>query len=221
MADTPRDRACYGEANVIRSGEQFGRLTVVKRHGRIKGVTYWLCRCDCGSEKIVRHGQLTSGRTKSCGCLAAEQRKNRNYRHGMQRTPEWKAWVEAKSRCQPKNPKHQWYADRGIKVCDEWANDFRAFFDHMGSCPTGASLDRIDNNKGYEPGNCRWATKIKQANNTRTNRFITAFGKRQTLAEWSREFGVRASTIAYRLRQTRMTREEAVSRQTMGANRST
>ena len=118
------------------------------------------------------------------------------------KTKEWRAWTEMKKRCNPgratRFPDH---AGRGIKVCSEWQNSFQAFIDSVGFAPEGndISLDRIDNNGNYEPGNVRWATRTEQMRNKRSNRIIEAFGKSMCLSEWAEETGIPAMTIAYRI----------------------
>lgn len=130
----------------------------------------------------------------------------------MAGTPEFKAWVEAKQRCHnPNNGKFKWYGARGIAVCKEWLKNFSAFYDHVGPRPNGTSLDRIDNSKGYEPGNVRWAPKIVQANNTRFNKQITALGRTQTMAQWACETGLKQQTIWARLEVYNMTPDQAVT----------
>lgn len=133
-----------------------------------------------------------------------EQRRivcGNNFRtHGATDTREWKAWKRMKDRCyQPTNIMYHRYGARGIKVCAAWKNDFSAFLADMGKCPEGQSLDRINNDKGYSRSNCRWATKIIQANNTSANRFIKHAGRRMTLANWARAAGMKVTTLWDRL----------------------
>lgn len=139
--------------------------------------------------------------------------------HGLTGTPEFKAWVEAKQRCRAESPKRKWYAERGITFCDEWNDNFLAFLAHMGPRPKGTSLDRRNNNRGYEPGNCRWATKIEQMNNTSFNRHVMALGKTQTLSQWAAETGLKVGTIWKRLKDG-ATPEQAVTRKLFEGKRS-
>lgn len=131
---------------------------------------------------------------------------NRKFKHGgrpaKQRIPEYTSWSAMLSRCyNPKAPYFPAYGGRGINVCPEWRASYAAFLQDMGRKPSpDHSLDRIDNSKGYEPGNCRWATKSEQSNNRRSSRVITAHGRAQTLVDWSRETGIGPRTIANRLR---------------------
>jgi len=117
--------------------------------------------------------------------------------HGMTRCPSWRSWAAMLYRCQ--DPNNGYYGGRGIAVCDRWRESFENFYADMGDKPEGLSLDRIDNDGNYEPGNCRWATRTEQCNNQRSNRMLVLDGRSQTLAEWSKELGVNVSAIRRRL----------------------
>lgn len=164
----------------------FTRLLVIKRVENNKwGGSQWLCLCDCGNIKVVLGGYLTSGDTKSCGCLRREQAQiNRqqawisNRIHGMCHTPEYRALHDAKSRCDdPNNPVYENYGGRGIEFCTRWrgSHGFENFLKDMGKRPgPGYSIERVDNDGNYEPGNCKWATAKEQSVNTRRNKWFKA-----------------------------------------------
>lgn len=150
---------------------KFGRLTVIAEAERSeRGHRRVDVRCDCGSTRTVYWDSLKSGRTASCGCLHKERVRAAGTKHGETshtgKSREYKAWISMKARCgNPNGPAYHRYGGRGITVCDEWVDDFAAFLAHVGRCPAAHTLDRIDNNKGYQPGNVRWATMKEQAQN--------------------------------------------------------
>ncbi len=174
------------------TGMTFGRLTVIEENGRLGRQVAWKCQCKCGDETTVRGTCLRSGRSKSCGCITGEN-------HGESRTPTYKSWCQMWDRCNNPNCKSfANYGGRGISVCDQWKS-YKVFRRDMGPRLDGVSIERIDNNGGYEPTNCRWATAKDQANNRRSSRRITWKGERKTVAEWEDATGVSQFTIRRRI----------------------
>lgn len=186
---------------------RFGRLTVLKRasdatntYGR--PIARWAARCECGKSTIVRGIKLTGGVTQSCGCLHRERFAEARRTHGLRRTREYNIWAHIKNRClNPADARFHLWGGRGITICDEWRDNFLAFYADMGECPPGMSIDRIDNDRGYEPGNCRWATPSQQSNNLRTVRRLTHNGKTATLTEWAAKWGCSRDAIKLRLKR--------------------
>lgn len=188
-------------ANVIGMvGKRFGRLEVLARAGSDKnGNAKWLCRCDCGVEKPIYSQSIRSGATQSCGCMNKEI-NSANIKHGMSATREYKAWAGMVQRCtNPKNPKWPRYGARGITVCDRW-RDFDNFRADMGPRPADMTIDRINNDGSYEPGNCRWATQMQQGNNRGNNHLVVLDGKEMTISEAARQAGINLSTMRARIR---------------------
>lgn len=150
-------------------GEKFGRLSVVeKSHLRDGGKVMWVCVCDCGSTKVVRGTHLTLGKTTSCGCLRHENFLNRIKTHGMSGSRPYRIWRDMINRCHYEAyPGRHLYGGRGISVCERWRKSFEAFISDMGIPENHLSIDRINYDGNYEPGNCRWATAKEQAQNRR------------------------------------------------------
>ena len=205
------------------TGRKFGRLTVIERaedHIQPNGKhqIQWLCKCDCGSEVIVRGSNLKNGNTKSCGCLQKEMTSVLNQLHngslsvrGLSRSKIYVAWCNMKQRClNENNRQYKYYGGRGIKVCDEWL-EFEQFYcwAMVNGYNDTLTLDRVNVDGNYEPKNCRWVDMKTQQNNTRRNHQITYNGKTQTLAQWSEELNIKYQTLRDRIFRYRWSVERA------------
>ena len=200
------------------AGSRNGRLIVVG-HVRGRGRTRLSVACDCGTKKTVLPGNMS--RTLSCGCWRKEEAESVMWSegrgavrrtHGRSGTREHIAWMGAKSRCShPSNHAFRSYGARGIRMCREWSDSFEHFLRDMGPRPAGATLDRIDNDGPYAPGNCRWATPKQQANNRRLNHYLSYDGKRLTLAEWAEVVGLDYATVSQRINKLGWTPARALT----------
>lgn len=166
-------------------GRKFGRLTMLTKLPNNRA----LCLCDCGTEKSITISHIIRGKIQSCGCLHKELASitmtKLSTKHGGYYTPTYHIWNSMLDRCRnPNNPAYKHYGERGITVCERWAA-FENFLTDMGEKPHKRSLDRIDNNKGYSPENCRWATNKEQSNNKRTCIQLTYNGETKNITEWA------------------------------------
>lgn len=187
------------------TGKRYGRLVVVERAGTKGTYAAWRCRCDCGNETMASGKHLRNGNTASCGCLIRDTNVAKGTKHGLtpkggRVPPEYDAWGHMVQRCtNPENAAWESYGGRGIKIDPEWL-DFRNFLRDVGPRPSrNHSIDRIDVNGHYEPGNVRWATRLEQNRNKRSNRIIEYRGRRMCLAEAAEYSPVRQETIRQRL----------------------
>lgn len=183
-------------------GKKYGRLTVVEYHGLNKrGKSMWKCLCECGNTSVVLGNRLTNGHTKSCGCYSVELTKDRFTTHGMSNTRLYKIWQGMLKRCNnEKSAMYKHYGKRGIKVCDEWCGfeKFRDWAIHNGYSES-LTLDRIDNDGGYSPDNCRWVDMKTQERNTSRNRYITFRGETLCLMEWAEKLNINYRTLQDRI----------------------
>jgi len=147
-------------------GKRFGRLVVIGLDGVDNGHNRrWLCKCDCGNEKVILGTLLKNGKTQSCGCLKKELKSCWNVTHGQTGKTTYRIWDGMRNRCHnPKNPQYKHYGAKGIKVCDKWQK-FTGFFDDMGERPKGLTIERIDSSGNYEKSNCKWATWTENLRN--------------------------------------------------------
>lgn len=195
-------------------GQKRHRLTAVSvaEQRGYKNRRLLLCECECGGSILVRPSEFNAGAVRSCGCYAIEVLVERNTTHGECGSPEFESWSSMLRRCYGKNhTAYQRYGGRGIAVCDRWRESFAAFLKDMGRRPSaGHSIDRVDNTKGYEPGNCRWATAREQANNRAVTITATLDGVTRPLTEWCEELGLKYQTVWHRIRKKGMTPEAAL-----------
>lgn len=163
------------------TGQRFGRLVVIERAGSDKHRrATWRCQCDCGKVRVFYSCNLINGRAKSCGCLKNEKLQQRCIVHGKRQSRLYGIWINMKKRCS--NPivhNYHRYGGRGIRVCDEWLHDFQAFYDwsmangYDENAPYGqCTIDRMDNDKGYSPDNCRWVDTATQNQNKSNKRKV-------------------------------------------------
>lgn len=188
-------------------GKKIGRLTIIKETNKRdkNGNIYYLCKCDCGKEKIIKGQSIRAGSTLSCGCLHKEKvTKNGNEkRYGTRLYMIYRNMIQ---RCYNPNAKHySRYGGRDIIICDEWLNDFdnfkewaynNGYFDNL-------TIDRINNDGNYEPSNCRWVTMQEQQYNKSTNRLLTYNGETHSIKEWSKIKNINYSTLLQRLNKNK------------------
>lgn len=170
------------------SGHVYGRLTALRREGDKGGL--WRFKCECGAETVSAIGRVRLGVTKSCGCLAMDTLRERSTTHGHSRdrsvSPTLSSYRNAKRRCYEKSAaRYPQYGGRGIRMCERWRNSFELFLEDMGERPEGMTLDRIDSDKDYEPGNCRWATPDDQSLNRRVTIHVDFKGQPVSLRRFA------------------------------------
>lgn len=207
-------------AFIDRTGQRFGRLTVLGRAPSEPGHTRWNCRCDCGASVVVATNKLPNGHTQSCGCLQRERAHDANIKHGQtaypnggRSTKEYNTWSLMLRRCHKVGS--QDYADyggRGVRVCERW-HSFELFYADIGPAPSPAhSIDRWPNNDGnYEPGNCKWSTPKEQRRNQRRLVLIEHAGQLKTPMEWSEVTGISHKRIHARIKLLGWSVEKALT----------
>lgn len=187
------------------TGVVYGEVTPLEPTlRRQNGCVVWRCMCSCGTEFFCTSNRLRTGNTKSCGCRISQitaARNVANTKHGHAKTYKqsrtYRSWSAMIRRCEDEN--NSGYGGRGITVCDSWRADFRAFLVDMGERPAGTTIDRIDSNGNYEPGNCRWASNETQQRNRRDCRMLTYAGETLPLAVWADRLGCKHSALRMRL----------------------
>ena len=186
------------------TNKEYGRLVVLSLAYTKNGRTFWNCKCSCGNEKIILGKDLQNGHIRSCGCLRVEISRSRMTTHGATDSRLYNIWTSMKARCETSKKQKfiKDYQNRGIKICAEW-HDFSVFqkWALENGYKDNLSIDRIDNNGNYCPENCRWADNFTQANNKRNNHWLTYNNKTQTIAQWSKELGMKYNALNERLRK--------------------
>lgn len=192
------------------TGERYGKLVAVRRLPE-HTISRWVFRCDCGNKTEALLSNIRSGQIQSCGCAGSQATIGaRSLKHGhsvgFQKSKTAMAWRNAKTRCfNKKGRSYPHYGGRGIIMCDEWADDFRAFLRDMGECPDGLTLERIDVNGDYEPGNCCWATTAEQGVNRRNSIHVGTM----PLKKYASSIGVDYKRLHYRMTRYGETPQEA------------
>jgi len=185
------------------TNHRFGRLVAIKIADKYLTTNVWLCKCDCGNKVKIPVNRLTSGRTKSCGCLQRDLTSKRVKTHGYTITHKnlYGVWRQMINRCHNKeDPNFDSYGGRGIFVCMSWLFSVETFIKDMGEKPSqGYSIERVDNNKGYNKNNCIWATQKQQNNNQRTNIRIKYKNKIKTLKDWCEKLKLPYGTMRRRI----------------------
>ena len=176
------------------TGQYFGYWKVIERFANTEGrCTKWLCECKCGTRKVVNGATLRNGTSKSCGCMRTELLIGRVRTHGKRKTRLYRIWAQMIQRTTNKNQKdYDYYGERGIAVCKEWRESFDTFeqWAKENGYAENLTIDRKDNNKGYEPGNCHWVTMKEQSRNTRRTHYLTYNGQTKPLTDWADEMQI-------------------------------
>lgn len=202
------------------TGQIFDRLTVIEKTDKrdSNGSVIWLCRCACTNEILVKSNSLTSGHTKSCGCInkerASEFCKTHFRTHNLRTHRLYNTWEHMKQRCYNKNNKdYKNYGARGIIVCNEWLDDFMIFYSWAISngYRDDLTLDRVNVNGNYEPNNCRWATQGEQNNNKQSHHKLTYNGETLTLAQWSERVNIPYNTLERRINKHKWSTEKTLT----------
>lgn len=201
-------------------GKKYNRWTIIDVAPSIRTRNtvrkYFVCRCDCGTIRNVDAGNLTSGASKSCGCWRRENSSRMHYRHGHRRNGQsrtYTSWMHMVARCtKPQTRFYEYYGGRGIKVCDRWRESFENFLVDMGECPKGLTIDRIDTNGNYEPGNCRWITMQEQNSNRRSTIKMPLNGRRVSMKEFAKAHNMTYAKFQYWYRFKKLSVDEILSK---------
>ena len=201
------------------TGKRYGKLVAIKldhiERTKTGTVHYWLYRCDCGNEKVIRKGEVSQGGSQSCGCYLKESAGNRNRTHGGTNTRLYHTYKDMKRRCY--NPKFKAYKDyggRGITICQEWLSDFLNFkkWSLESGYKDNLTIERIDFNGNYEPGNCKWIPLKEQTYNTRKNIFIYVNNEKHCIKEWAEILNIKYSKLIYHIKKNKNYISELVNK---------
>lgn len=197
------------------TGQRFGMLTAISEVSERKdGKVMWLCKCDCGKLHITPGTRLLNDKVHSCGCLRYKRAAESLTKHGKRHSRLYSIWTNMRNRCYlESSTEYKRYGARGIRVCDEWRDNFQTFYDWAmaNGYQDNLTLDRIENNGNYEPSNCRWATSKEQGRNTRRTRYLTHNGKTQCIADWAEETGLSQSLIRQRIEKLQWSIEKTLT----------
>ena len=197
------------------TGQTFGHWKVLKRADNRKKIVMWLCKCDCGTEKIVQGTSLKNGTSNSCGCHSSRLSENHHKTHGLTNTKLYRVWQRMKNATtNVNNQDYKHYGKKGVMVCSEWFDNFLNFYNWSitNGYKEGLTIDRIDNNGNYEPNNCRWTTQKVQTNNYSKNILLEYDNEIHTIAEWAEIIGIKYTTLYNRLIKFKWTIEKASSK---------
>lgn len=194
------------------TGKKFGILTCINPN--VDGpIRKWNCICDCGNQTVVTTNKITSGHTTSCGCIALAVRRNNgklNREHGRGHGVKdltYRSWTSMRERCRPNYPKAEHYYGRGIRLAERWES-FANFLEDMGERQAGQTLDRIDVNGNYEPGNCRWADATTQQRNRRNTNYLWFGDEKRIAMDVADDIGIKKSAMQYFLTVSRKLKEK-------------
>lgn len=184
------------------TGRTFHRLTVIRHHSVVNRTYKWECLCECGTTTVVDGSKLKNGHTKSCGCLLKEfcaKPKPYKQTHNLSNTRTYRIWQGMMARCYKlHNHAYQNYGGRGITVCERW-HSVTNFVADMGEAPECATIERVNNNAGYSPDNCKWASPKEQVSNRRVTFKVTWNGETRPLTEWADIYGFKYHALYNRI----------------------
>lgn len=198
------------------TGQKFGKLTAMNYVSKNNSTrAHWKCQCDCGNITITSGQNLRNGKSKSCGCARNEHIAHLKLTHNKSHSPEYQTWNDMIKRCtNPNNKSFKNYGGRGITIYEKWRKSFYEFYNYIGNRPTPKhTIERINNNLGYIPGNIKWATCKEQNNNRRSNHQITFNGETMNVSQWAKKLGIKRATLNSRIVLMNWPIEKALNKQ--------